>query len=112
MRASDCQVFMLSHYALRHIQYLYLLSREIVITHNLHAILISLFPLTAYCIGKFKKTPGPKNKRRSLASAVEGRCGVMVGPRLELRMRSRGGRDSVVTSLVWHHKVRMRVTLT
>ena len=49
---------------------------------------------------------GAKGKRRNLAKAEAGRYGVMVGPRLELRMRARGGKDSVVTSLVWHHKVR------
>ena len=55
--------------------------------------------------GKFKKTVGGKSKRKNLAIATEGRCGVMVGPRVELRMRSREGKNSVVTSLVWHHKV-------
>jgi hypothetical protein len=49
---------------------------------------------------------GAKGKRRNLAKAEAGRYGVMVGPRVELRMRARGGKDSVVTSLVWHHKVR------
>ena len=61
--------------------------------------------------GKFKKVIGGKNKRKNLAVAVAGRSGVLVGPRVELRMRSRGGKDSVVTSLVWHHKVSL-LTLT
>jgi hypothetical protein len=54
---------------------------------------------------------GAKGKRRNLAKAEAGRFGVMVGPRVELRMRARGGKDSVVTSLVWHHKVRKWVVL-
>ena len=57
-------------------------------------------------LGKFKKVVGAKGKRRNLAKAEAGRYGIMVGPRVELRMRSRGGKDSVVTSLIWHHKVR------
>ena len=60
--------------------------------------------------GKFKKVIGGKNKRKNLAVAVAGRSGVLVGPRVELRMRSRGGKDSVVTSLVWHHKVTLTRT--
>lgn len=67
---------------------------------------VSTLPLTSsFLPGKFKKTAGAKSKRKSLAVAAEGRCGVMVGPRVELRMRSREGKNSVVTSLVWHHKV-------
>jgi hypothetical protein len=62
--------------------------------------------------GKFKKAAGGKSKRKSLAVATEGRCGVMVGPRVELRMRSREGKNSVVTSLVWHHKGDYLATLT
>ena len=62
--------------------------------------------LTSSLLGKHKKVQGSKGKRRNLAKAVEGRYGIMVGPRVELRMRARGGKDSVVTSLVWHHKVR------
>ena len=62
-------------------------------------------------LGKFKKVVGAKGKRRNLAKAEAGRYGIMVGPRVELRMRSRGGKDSVLTSLVWHHKVRRWLTL-
>ena len=61
--------------------------------------------LTSSLLGKHKKVQGAKGKRRNLAKAETGRYGVMVGPRVELRMRARGGKDSVVTSLVWHHKV-------
>ena len=60
----------------------------------------------SWLLGKFKKVQGAKGKRRNLSKAEAGRYGIMVGPRVELRMRSRGGKDSVVTSLVWHHKVR------